>query len=60
MNIRLKTALEVHRIRKSSRIIETLFQELREVIKPGITSKKIDAFCEEFFQHHHVMSAQKG
>ena len=60
MNIRLKTALEVHRIRRSSRIIETLFQELREVIKPGITPKKIDTFCEQFFRTHHVTSAQKG
>ncbi|MBP7494901.1 MAG: type I methionyl aminopeptidase [Spirochaetales bacterium] len=60
INIRLKTSLEVHRIRKPSRIIEQLFQELREIIKPGITTKGIDSFCDEYFKRHHVVSAQKG
>ncbi|MFQ3620303.1 MAG: type I methionyl aminopeptidase [Spirochaetales bacterium] len=59
-HIPLKTALEIYRIRKTSRIIENLFRELKPNIKPGITTKEINTFCENFFHLHGVTSAQKG
>jgi methionyl aminopeptidase len=58
--IPLKTSIDVQRIRKTSKVIETIFFSLQNLIRPGITTKEIDAFCENMIRENHAKSSLKG
>lgn len=45
-DVRLKTSLEVARIRRSCKIIESIFDDLGNVIKSGISTSEIADFCK--------------
>ncbi len=59
-NITVKTGLEVHRMRRPSRIIEELLWSLKEVIRPGVSTREIDRFCENFIAERNAVSSLKG
>lgn len=46
----LKTEEQIDGIRKSCKEIAKLFTELKDFIKPGVTTKQIDAHCEAFMR----------
>ena len=45
-DVRLKTSLEVARIRRSCKIIESIFDDIGNVIRPGISTNEIADFCK--------------
>lgn len=46
----LKNTEQINGIRKSCKKIAELFDELKDVIKPGISTKDIDIYCENFMR----------
>jgi len=59
-NITLKTSLDIHRMRRSSRLIERIFRSIKEMLRPGITTREIDDFCARLFFENKAVSSQKG
>ncbi|MDR3201157.1 MAG: type I methionyl aminopeptidase [Spirochaetales bacterium] len=59
-NIYLKTGVEMQRIRKPSRILESLFRDLQSKIVPGVTTNAINAYCERFILEKNAQTALKG
>jgi methionyl aminopeptidase len=49
-NIELKTAKEIEKMRTAGRAVGEILQKLFEMIKPGITTKDIDIFSEEYIK----------
>ncbi len=43
--IRLKTSLEVNRIKRSCRLIENILNDLEQIINTGISTNDVAAFC---------------
>ena len=41
----IKTEEQINGIRKSCKALAQLFEELKPVIKPGISTKELDDFC---------------
>lgn len=58
--IPLKTSLEVSRIRRTCRLIETLFLELKRTIRPGMTTVEVSRFCDTLLRAGGGQSALKG
>jgi len=50
----------MQRIRRPSRILEELFRDLGTKINPGVTTKKLDAYCERFIHARKAKAALKG
>lgn len=59
-NVKLKTSLEVARILKSCRIIESIFNELGNFIVPGISTGEIETFCKNSMNKKHAISSAFG
>ena len=59
-DIPLKTSLDVLRIKKPSMIASGLLRELSSVIKPGITTGKIDSFALDYMKKNKAESALRG
>jgi len=59
-DVRLKTSLEVARIRKSCKIIELIFVELESYIVPGLKTKDIEKFCIQSMNRNHASSSALG
>ncbi|MHB8174870.1 MAG: type I methionyl aminopeptidase [Nitrospirota bacterium] len=56
----LKSSEEIEKIRAACRIVAGALARLREVIKPGITTEKLDATAEEYIIKHGGKPAFKG
>lgn len=59
-NITLKTGLDIHRMRKASRLIEKIFRSIKGMLRPGLTTLEIDEFCSRLFIENNALSSQKG
>jgi len=59
-NIQLKTSFEIAIQRRACVIVEELFRNLKRLMLPGVTTREIDAFCENFLKEHGAVSALKG
>lgn len=46
----IKTQNEIEMMRESGKILAALFKELKSVIQPGISTKQIDSFAEDFIR----------
>ncbi|PIE97357.1 MAG: type I methionyl aminopeptidase [Treponema sp.] len=46
----LKNEEQINGIRKSCKYVAQLFEELKSVIKPGISTKEIDTYCLKFMK----------
>ena len=46
----IKTPEQINGIRKSCKALARLFEELKPVIRPGITTKELDAFCVAYIK----------
>ena len=50
--ITLKSKNEIEKMRKAGILLATIHQELKEMIKPGITTLEIDAWVEKYMADH--------
>ena len=50
--IQLKSAQEVDAIARGGAIIAGLLSDVRRIIRPGVTTGEIDAFCEDYIRAH--------
>ena len=48
----IKTKEQIDGIRKSCKLLAQLFEELKSVMKVGITTKELDKFCVEYIKKH--------
>ena len=46
----IKTEEQINGIRKSCKALAQLFEELKPVIKPGISTKELDDFCVSYIK----------
>ena len=59
-DVRLKTSLEVARIRRSCNIIELIFDELESFINPGVSTDEITDFCKASMDRKFAKSSALG
>lgn len=55
-----KTQRELDIMREAGRIVALTHQELKKHIKPGITTKELDAIAENFIRSHDAIPSFKG
>ncbi len=60
LNVLLKTSLEVNRMRRPARLVESILSFLENIIKPGITTGDIADFCSERITQGWALSSAKG
>jgi len=58
--VMIKSAEEVEKLRKSNYIVAEVLEGLRELIKPGITTRKLDVYAEETTKKRGAVPAFKG
>lgn len=58
--IPLKTVVDIARMRRASRIVETIFSKLKNIIIPGKTTVDIERFCNELMKKSGVQSGLLG
>ena len=59
--IHLKTADEIERIARGGAIIAGLLREVEGVVAPGVTTRRLDAFCDDYIcSHDGAVPAFKG
>lgn len=46
--INIKTSVEIEYIRKSNRIIAEIFEKLKPIMKPGVTTGELNAIAEDY------------
>ena len=58
--INVKTVHEIELMRIAGRIVAETFEMLKEVVKPGVTTKELDVLAEEFIRKSGALPAFKG
>lgn len=58
--INIRTPQEIEIMRQNNRLVAHVLQRLREVIKPGITTKELDQLAERTIQESEAIPAFKG
>lgn len=58
--IYLKSPAELARMREAGRIVAAVLAELRQRVKPGITTAELDKIAEELMRRYHATSSAKG
>jgi methionyl aminopeptidase len=58
--IELKIAKEIEKMRTAGRVVGEILQKLSEIIKPGITTKDIDVFSENYIRSLKMIPAFLG
>ena len=58
--ISIKSAKEIELMRVAGRIVAETHEKLKEVIKPGITTKELDIIAEEYIRKSGALPAFKG
>ncbi|RLC49049.1 MAG: type I methionyl aminopeptidase [Candidatus Cloacimonadota bacterium] len=58
--ISIKNRDEILKMRESNRIVALLLHEVRELIKPGISTKELDEFAEDLIRKEGGIPAFKG
>jgi methionyl aminopeptidase len=56
----IKTPRQIELIAAAAKILTACHRELRQLIRPGITTMQIDHFAADFIQSHGAEAAQKG
>ena len=60
MDVKLKTSLEVARIRKSGKLLKKIFMDLGSFVIPGISTQDISDFCTEIIIKNNANLSLKG
>jgi methionyl aminopeptidase len=58
--ILLKNKTEIEYIRKANRIIADLFELLKKQVKPGVSTRELDKFAEDYILSKGALSSFKG
>jgi methionyl aminopeptidase len=56
----LKLPDEIEKLRTSNLIVAEILQELREKVRPGVTTRELDNLCEQLSRRRRVKPAFKG
>lgn len=56
----IKSKDEIAKMRAASRIVATILQELKALVRPGVTTGELDRVAEELIQRHGAEPAFKG
>lgn len=56
----IKTPQQIALMGEAGKILTACHRELRKIIRPGITTKQIDHFADDFIQSHGAKAEQKG
>jgi methionyl aminopeptidase len=56
----LKLPDEIEKLRTSNLIVAEILRELREKVRPGVTTRELDKWCEQTCRKRRVMPAFKG
>ena len=56
----IKTAEQIEKIRESSRIVGLVHQELKNIISPGVTTKRLEVISEEIIRDNKGEPSFKG
>ncbi|OUM87968.1 MAG: type I methionyl aminopeptidase [Bacillus thermozeamaize] len=56
----LKSKEEIETIREAGRIVALTAAEVAKAIRPGVTTKELDAIAEAFIRSHHARPSFKG
>ena len=60
MAIILRSRKEIERLRASNRVVMSVMSELREAIRPGVTTLELDALAERIIREQGAVPAFKG
>lgn len=60
MAIILRSRKEIERLRESNRVVMSVMSELREAIRPGVTTLELDALAERIIREQGAIPAFKG
>lgn len=60
VTLHLKTADEIAVMREAGRIVALAHQAMREMVRPGVTTKQIDAVAEQVIRDHGAIPAFLG
>ncbi len=58
--MKLKSPRQIKRLRESGRMVAEVYEMLRELVVPGITTGEIDRLCEEFILRNRAVPIYKG
>ncbi|MBT2693899.1 type I methionyl aminopeptidase [Bacillus sp. ISL-55] len=56
----LKSAREIENMKAAGELLASVHKELRKLIKPGVTTWKIDQFVEDYLKKHGATPEQNG
>jgi methionyl aminopeptidase len=56
----IKTPQQIELMAQAGKILAACHREIRQMIRPGITTLQIDSFADEFIQAHGAKAEQKG
>ena len=56
----LKSQREIEKMRKSGQIVSKILQELKAMVRPGISTYQLDQRAETLIDQFHVRPAFKG
>ncbi|WP_019243056.1 MULTISPECIES: type I methionyl aminopeptidase [Bacillus] len=56
----LKSKSEIENMRKAGILLATIHQEVKKMMKPGMTTLEIDTFVEKYMRDHGATPEQKG
>lgn len=56
----IKTPQQIELMAEAGKILTACHRELRQIIRPGISTRQIDRFVDSFIQSHGAKAAQKG
>ena len=58
--IEIKSAREINLMKKSSRIVATVLREINDLLRPGMSTKELDAFAEKRIREFGAVPSFKG
>ncbi len=58
--VEIKSAREIEIMRKSSKIVATVLSEIRDLVKPGMSTLDLDKYAEERIRDHDAKPSFKG
>lgn len=60
MSIKIKTPVEINLMKESGHILALVFEEVKNIIKPGISTKDIDKLVYDVIRKHNAKPSFKG
>ena len=58
--VEIKSAREIEIMRKSSKIVATVLSEIRDLVKPGMSTLDLDNYAEKRIKDHDALPSFKG